>query len=98
MAEKTVMQVIDEYRNRQNAVEFSEITFEYPEDHCLELHRNVSNLYSDGKKVVGLKRDEDYHEYQLDRRFDSWGDNKPAKFVRYTFVGKITRFSQNIED
>jgi len=92
----TVKQIVDEYLNRQKN-EYESITFETPSG--FEAHSEISNLYQDGTKMTELKLDTEFHVYQLDRKMGLGGIlDIPDYSLRVTFIGKIIRFCQKIEE
>jgi len=96
---KTVQQIIDEYLNRQKNAKYDSIVFEIHPDGRLEGFSNVSNVFRDGIKVDELKRDEKYHEYQIDSRVkESFICGTPAYTQRITIYGKVERIYERIKE
>ena len=96
---KTVQQLIDEYRNRQKNAKYDSIMFEIHPGGRLEGFGNISNVYRDGVKVEELKRNEKYHEYQIDSRVrESTICGTPAYTQRITIYGKVVRIYERIEE
>ena len=96
---KTVQQIVDEYLNRQKNAKYDSIMFEIHPDGRLEGFGNISNVFRDGVKVDELKRDEKYHEYQIDSRVrESTICGTPAYTQRITICGKVVRIYERIEE
>ena len=99
MTKKTVKQIVDEYKNRQENGQYESITFEHSQDLHIESYSKVSNIYRDGIEIKELELDDKFHEYQLDWSFE--GDEflciKPSS-LRVVFRGRVVRFTQRIEE
>ncbi len=89
---KTVKQLIEEYKNRQQNPRHLFISFEKP---ChTDGYSNIVNLARDGVKVGILTRDDEMYEYEFDSGFD---DGDIIRWTHNCFRGRIVEFSYDIE-